>query len=110
MGGLFSALQTASTALDIMSQALNVDQSNIANASTPGYASQTANISTISTFGTGAGSNDGDFITVSSTGNAFTDALVQTASSQASASQTQATQLTPIDQLFDITGSTGILA
>ena len=110
MGGLFSALQTASTALDVMSQALGVDQSNIANASTPGYVSQTANIQPISTSGTGAGSNGGDFITVSSTGNAFTDALVQTASSQASASQTQAAQLAPIDQLFDITGSTGILA
>jgi flagellar hook-associated protein 1 len=110
MGGLFSALQTASTALDVLSQALGVDQSNIANASTPGYVSQTANIPVISTSGTGAGSNDGDFVTVSSTGNAFTDALVQTASSQAAASQTQATQLSPIDQLFDITGSTGILA
>jgi flagellar hook-associated protein 1 FlgK len=110
MGGLFSALQTASTALDVMSQALGVDQSNIANASTPGYVSQTANIQPISTTGTGAGNNGGDFVTVGSTGNAFTDALVQTASSQASASQTQAAQLAPIDQLFDITGSTGILA
>jgi flagellar hook-associated protein 1 FlgK len=110
MGGLFAALQTASTALEVFSQALGVDQSNIANASTPGYASQTVNILPIDTSGTGAGSNGGDFITVSSTGNAFTDAVVQAASSQASASQTQAAQLSPIDQLFDITGSTGILA
>jgi hypothetical protein len=63
MGGLFSALQTASTALDVMSQALGVDQSNIANASTRGYVSQTANIQPIGTSGTGAGSNGGDFIT-----------------------------------------------
>jgi len=110
MGGLFASLQTSSTALEAFSQALGVDQSNIANASTPGYASQTANIQPIATFGNGAGSNGGDFITVSSTGNAFSDAVVQAASSQASASSTQAAQLSPINQLFDITGSTGILA
>jgi flagellar hook-associated protein 1 FlgK len=110
MGGLLASLQTASTALAAFSQALGVDQSNIANASTPGYASQTATIRPISTSGTGAGSNDGDFITTSSTGNAFADAVVQAASSQATASQTQAAQLSPINQLFDITGSTGILA
>jgi flagellar hook-associated protein 1 FlgK len=110
MGGLFASLQTSSTALEAFSQALGVDQSNIANASTPGYASQTANIQPIATFGNGAGSNGGDFITVTSTGSAFSDAVVQAASSQASASSTQAAQLSPIDQLFDITGSTGILA
>jgi hypothetical protein len=38
-GGLFNSLQTASTALEGLSQALGVDQSNIANASPPGFAS-----------------------------------------------------------------------
>jgi flagellar hook-associated protein 1 len=107
MGGLFSSLQTASTALEVFSQALGVDQSNIANASTPGYAAQRATILPIDASGTGV---DGDFITVSSTGNPFADAVVQAASSQASASQTQAAQLSPVNQLFDITGATGILA
>jgi flagellar hook-associated protein 1 FlgK len=108
MGGLFSALQTASTALDAISQALGVTQSNIANASTPGYASQSARILPIGSAATGRSGDD--FIAVSSSGNAFSDALVQAASSQATATQTQAQQLGPIDQLFDITGSTGILA
>jgi len=107
MGGLFSSLNTASTALGVLSQALGVDQSNIANASTPGYAAQRVNILPISTSGT---ENSSDFITITSSGNAFTDAVVQAASSQASASQTQAAQLSPINQLFDITGSTGVLA
>jgi len=114
MGGLFSSLQTASTALEVFSQALGVDQSNIANASTPGYASQRADILPIGAFsnvGTSGTKNGGsDFVTVTSSGNAFTDAVVQAASSQASASQTQAAQLSPINQLFDITGSTGVLA
>lgn len=107
MGGLFSALQNASTALGVFSQALGVDQSNVANASTPGYAAQRATISPIDL--SGDGTSD-DFVTVSSSGNAFTDATVRAASSQASESQTQASLLSPVNQLFDITGSTGILA
>lgn len=108
MGGLFSSLQTASTALDALSQALGVDQSNVANASTPGYVARRVSILPIGNSGTG--SSGGDFITVSSTGNSLSDAMVQSASSQAAQSQTQATLLSPINQLFDITGSTGILA
>lgn len=108
MGGLFSSLQTAASALDAFSQALGVEESNIANVSTPGYASQRANIQPIDA--PGNNSTDGDYVTVSSSGNAFSDATVRAASSQASASQTQAAHLSPIDQLFDITGETGILA
>ncbi len=87
MGGLFSALQNASTALGVFSQALGVDQSNVANASTPGYAAQKATISPIDLSGDGTSV---DFVSVSSSGNAFTDATVRAASSQASESQTQA--------------------
>jgi flagellar hook-associated protein 1 FlgK len=108
MGGLFSALHTASTALDAFSQALGVDESNIANASTPGYAAQRANIAPINT--SGDNTSTSDTVTVTSSGDAFADALVRAASSQASASQTNVEQLTPINQQFDITGQTGILA
>ena len=108
MGGLLSALNTASTALEAFSQSLGVDQSNIANVSTPGYAAQRASIVPVGL--AGAASTDGDYVTVSSTGNPRSDAIVRAATSQASDSQTQASQLSPINQLFDITGSTGILA
>jgi flagellar hook-associated protein 1 len=107
MSGLFSALQNASTALGVFTQALGVDQSNVANASTPGYAAQKASISPIDLSGDGTSV---DFVTVSSSGNALTDATVRAASSQASESQTQASVLSPVNQLFDITGSSGILA
>ena len=107
MSGLFSALQNASTALGVFGQALGVDQSNVANASTPGYAAQKAAISPIDL--SGDGTSD-DFVTVRSSGNAFTDATVRAASSQASESQTRASVLPPVNQLFDITGATGILA
>jgi flagellar hook-associated protein 1 FlgK len=107
MSGLFSSLQTASTALAVFSKALGVDQSNVANASTPGYAAQRANISPIDLTGNGAST---DFFAVSSGAGALADASVQAASSQASFSQTQSQQLSPVNQLFDITGSSGILA
>jgi flagellar hook-associated protein 1 FlgK len=108
MGGLFSALNTAATALDVYSQSLGIDQQNVANASTPGYATQSATNVPIGI--TGSASANGDYITVTSSSNAFADAAVQAASSQASESQTSAQQLSPINQLFDITGSSGILA
>jgi flagellar hook-associated protein 1 FlgK len=108
MGGLFSALNTAATALTVYSQALGIDQQNVANASTPGYAAQSATIVPIGI--AGSASANGDYIQVTSSSNAFADAAVQAASSQASESQTSAQQLSPINQLFDITGSSGILA
>jgi flagellar hook-associated protein 1 FlgK len=108
MGSLFSSLQTASTALDVFSRALGTDQTNVANASTPGYAAQQSTILPIDL--SGDGGSVSDFISLSSNANSFADATVQAASSQSSASQTSAQQLTSVNQLFDITGTTGILA
>jgi len=107
MGSLFSGLSVSSNALGAFSRALSVDQSNIANSTTPGYAAQRATIVPISGDNLGG---TGDFVTISSTADSITDARVQSATSDASYSQTQAQQLTPINQVFDITGSTGILA
>jgi len=107
MGGLFSALNTASTALDVFSRALGTSQTNVANASTAGYAAQQATILPIDLSGNGGGT---DFISVTSNASSFADASVQASSSQASFSQTQTQQLSPVNQLFDITGSSGILA
>src|SRR6266566_3781760 len=108
MSGLFSSLQTASAALNVFSRALGAEQSNIANASTPGSAAQRTTILPIDLSGTG--SSGGDFISLSSSGNERTDAVVQAATSQASASQTEVQQLSPLNQIFDITGGSGILA
>ena len=107
MSGLISSLYTASAALDVFSQALGNSQTNIANASTAGYAAQQSNIQPIDLSGDGA---PVDSISFSSNANSFSDASVQAASSQASLSATSEQQLTPINQLFDITGTSGILA
>src|SRR5882757_1103185 len=107
MSNLFSALHSASAALNVFTQALGVEQSNVANASSAGFAAQRANINAINVSGIGA---TGDFITVTSNASVFADASVQAASSQSAGSQTRSGQLSPVNQLFDITGATGILA
>jgi flagellar hook-associated protein 1 FlgK len=107
MGGLLSALNVSSTALEAFTEAFGVSQQNVANAATAGYASQRASIRPIDDTGITGG---GDTVSLSSTGSALADALVQSASSQASASQTAVAQLTPLNQACDITGSGGILA
>ena len=109
MGGLFSSLQTASAALQAFTQSLGVDQANVANASTPGYAAQKASIKPISDGGSIPGGGS-DFINLTSSGDSLTDAIVRQASSEASASGTASSQLSSINQVFDITGSSGILA
>ncbi len=105
---LLSALNTASTALNVFSRALGVEQINVSNSSTAGFAAIRANILPIGTSGQGAGTSD--FIQLSSAGDIRSDAQVQQASSEAASSQTSTQQLTPLNQLFDITGSSGILS
>jgi len=107
MSGLLTSLQGVSSALNAFSQALGADQANVSNASTPGYAAVRAVISPVGFVGGGSGA---DSVVLKSTGSAQADAIVQAASSQASYSQTQAQQLSSVNQQFDITGSTGILA
>jgi len=107
MSNLLSSLQTASTALQVFTQALGTDQRNVANASTPGYAAQRATILPVETGGEGA---ENDFLALASTGDSRADAAVRAASSQASDTQTRSGQLSEVNQLFDITGATGILA
>lgn len=107
MASLFSSLNTASTALDVFSRALGTSQGNVANASTSGYAAQQATILPIDLTGDGTGN---DYLSVTSSAGPLSDAAVQAAGSQASYSQTRTQQLSPVNQLFDITGSSGILA
>jgi flagellar hook-associated protein FlgK len=108
MGGLFSSLQTASTALDVFSRALGTDQANVANASTPGYAAQQATIQPIDLSGDGA--NVSDFVSVSSNANAFADAYGTSRNFAGVGQPDSRQQLTAVNQLFDITGTSGILA
>src|SRR5436305_6988226 len=105
---LFSSIGTASTALQAFSTALAADQANVSNSTTPGYAAIRATVHPI-----GAASPDfswTDSVELTSAASPQADALVRAASSQAADTQTAASQLEPVNQLFDITGTSGILA
>lgn len=106
MSSSFTSLQGVSAALNAFSQALGAEQNNVSNSSTPGYAAVRAVIEPVG-FGTGGGV---DTVVLQSTGSAQADAIAQAAASQASDSQTQTQQLGGVNQQFDITGATGILA
>lgn len=104
---LISALHNASASLDVFSRAIDIEGSNVANAATPGYAALRTSIQPI---GTGATVIGSDYIILSSAGDSHADALVQAATSDAAWSQNRASSLTPVNQLFDITGGSGLLA
>ena len=104
---LISALHNASASLDVFSRAIDIEGGNVANAATPGYAALRSSIQPIGTGGPEIGS---DYIILSSSGDFHADARVQAATSDASWSQGRVTALTPINGLFDITGSSGLLA
>lgn len=110
---LLSALATTSTALQVFSTALGADQTNVSNSATPGFASVRAVIRPITdtiTVSDGNTVSGSDTVQIQSSSNSYADAAVQAASSQASNSQVSANSLTPVNQAFDITGASGILA
>lgn len=104
---LISSLHNAAASLGVFSRAIDIEGSNVANAATPGYAAVRSSIQPI---GTGATVIGSDYIIQSSAGNFHADARVQAATSDAAWSQNKASSLAPVNQLFDITGGSGLLA
>ena len=104
---LISALRTASASLNVFSRAIDIEGGNVANAATPGYAAVRSSIQPI---GTGAAVPGSDYISISSAGDFHADARVQAATSEAAWSQNRTESLSSIQELFDITGGSGLLA
>jgi flagellar hook-associated protein 1 FlgK len=109
MGTLFGALNSSLSALEAFQKALNVAQNNVSNASTPGYASQTATFQAQSfnpAGGLEGGVNSGP---TQSTDNRFADQATQTQLSLQGNFTAQSSALSSIQSLFDVTGQTGVL-
>ncbi len=109
MGGLFSVLDSSVSALQAFQNALNVEQDNISNSSTPGYANQ------IATFeaqpfepqsGLYGGVTSGPTV---STNDYYADQAVQTQYSLQQNFTAQSQALSSIQSLFDVTGQTGVI-
>jgi flagellar hook-associated protein 1 FlgK len=103
---LFSAIRTAGTALQTYSTALGADQTNVSNAATPGYAAIKAQILPLGSDGQGGT----DRVILTSQGDSVADSVVRSALSQQGASKSATRELSRLTPLFDITGSSGILA
>lgn len=109
MGTLFGALDSSVSAMQALQNALSVASNNVSNASTPGYASQTAtfeaqpfNLSEGLTGGVSAGPTQ-------STDDHYADQAVQNQMSQLGNYTAQSNALSSIQSLFDVTGQTGII-
>lgn len=105
---LFSALDSTANALSVFQNALTVIQNNVNNSSTPGYASQSATLEALPyEQGTGltGGVTSGQ---IQDSRDSFAEANVQSSTSDLGYSQQQVQSLTALQNLFDVTGSTGI--
>lgn len=103
MAGITSGMQNVASALDVFGQALSAEQRNISNVSTPGYAAVRPVI-------TSGGTSAADRVDLQSTGDAQVDAAVNSAMSEAGYASTKSQQLSGLNNLFDITGQSGIPA
>ena len=108
MSGLFSTLDAGLSALTAFDKALQVSQSNVSNASSPGYAKQTATLESLP-FDLSTGQTGG--VVAGPTGNARDEYLEQAVRSQAESlgnfsAQSQA--LASIETIFSISGQSGL--
>ncbi len=108
MGSLFAALGTASNALDVLEKAIGVTQNNVSNASTPGYVTQTLQLSaspfapTENLWG-GVEANG-----VQSSRDPYAEQAVWNANEQAGAASAESSSLSLLQNQFDVSGKTGI--
>ena len=103
---LLSAIQTSAGALRTFSEALSADQKNVANSATPGYAALRAVILPVGSNSLGVS----DQVVLSSSGDLGSDSQVRESQSNSGASLATTARLAQINQLFDITGDSGVLA
>jgi len=110
MPSLTATMMTASDAMDAYGQALDVVQNNVANASTPDYASQTQTLDAMEfepTQGFTGGVALGQIV---SSRDEYAEQTVQQQTSLLGQAQQDVNSLTAIQSQFDVTGSTGISA
>jgi flagellar hook-associated protein 1 FlgK len=110
MGTISTALYSSAEALQAMEQAMAVTQNNVANANTPGYATQVQTF-TAQPFnverGLGGGVSTG---VVQSTRDIYAEEQVQTQQSAVNFAGQTVSDLQALEPQFDVTGASGISA
>lgn len=108
MSNLLAMLSNSAAALEAYDQVLQVSQSNVANASTPGYAKQTLPLAALPfdpSIGLPGGVRAG---TMQSTRSEYAEQAVRRQTTALGYQQQAATSLTALQAIFDISGTTGI--
>ena len=108
MGNLFTSLLNTANALRVYSQALEVTQNNVTNASTPGYAKQTPQLEALPfdiTVGLPGGVKSGPVV---SSRDAFAEQAVRDQQSSLGSSKQKAADLSAVETSFDLTANSGI--
>lgn len=105
MSGLFSALNTSSSALNVFGQALDAEQQNVSNSATVGYAAKKVRISNDANYQGAA-----DRVSIYSSSDRYADAIVRQASADKGGADAQVQVLTALNGSLDISGKSGILA
>jgi flagellar hook-associated protein 1 FlgK len=110
MSGLLSSMNSAGNALNVLQEALNVVQTNVTNASTPGYATQQANL-TAQPMDIAAGLTGGvAFSGVQSTSDSYANSEVQRQLQTLGQYTAQSQGTSALQSFFDVTGSSGVSA
>ena len=107
MGSLFSALDSASSALEAFQRAVDVTQNNVANANSPGYATQVP-IFQAESFQSSNGLSGGVVEQTQDTRNQFADTAVQQQLSLQGLYQQLQSSLTPLQNVFDVSSTSAI--
>ena len=108
MGSLLSALQNAGNSLDVFEKAMGVVQSNVSNASTAGYVTQTANL-TSTAFQPGDNLYGGvELSGVSNARNESAEQAVWSQNSQLGTATQQSSSLSSLQSVFSISSTSGI--
>lgn len=110
MSSLIASMTTAGNALDVYQQALTVVQNNITNSSTPGYATQSLNMvaQPLDVAGGLAGGVAAQGL--ESSRDEYAEEEVRRQMQSLGTYETQASGLSSIENLFDVTGNSGIPA
>jgi flagellar hook-associated protein 1 len=108
MVSLLASMTTAADALDAYSQSLDVVQNNVANASTPDYASQTQTLDAMQ-FSPNLGFPGGVALgQIVSSRDQYAEQTVQQQTTLLGQAQQDVSSLTAVQSQFDVTGTSGI--
>jgi len=110
MSSLFSALNTASNALDVLGDAIGVVQNNVSNSSTPGYVTQTLNMTARPFDASGNLWGGVEANGVMNSRSIFAEQAVWSANEQAGQSTQEASSLSALQNFFDVSGTSGVPA